>query len=88
MINLPNKDYWLAPERRIQTLDRITDQMLFFGAATIFLLDGILFLSFRANLMPGAAMPAGLLWGMLAGFAVLNILWTICILRSFRRPRS
>jgi uncharacterized membrane protein len=88
LINLPNKDYWLAPERRKETYDRITDQMLFFGATSIFLLDIVLFLSLRANLIPGSGLPAGFLWGILGGFIVINILWTIYVLRSLRRPRS
>ena len=88
LINLPNKDYWLAPVRRQETMDRITDQMFFFGAMSIFLLDGISFLCFRANLMPVPAMPVILLWGMLGGFILLNLIWTIYMIRSFRRPRS
>ena len=87
LINLPNKDYWLAPARRQETMDRITDQMFFFGATSIFLLDAISFLCFSANLMPVPAMPVALLWGMLVGFILLNLFWTTYMLRSFRRPR-
>ena len=39
LINLPNKDYWLAPERRRQTLDYILPQMLWFGSLTLMLLN-------------------------------------------------
>jgi uncharacterized membrane protein len=85
-INLPNKDYWLAPDRRKQTQDRIASQMLFIGCVTMLLLDGVMYLSFRANLLPKPAMPSDILWGMLAVFFVINIASIICIIRSFRLP--
>jgi hypothetical protein len=37
-LNLPNKDYWLAPERRESTMDTVAAFLLIFGAGTNLLL--------------------------------------------------
>lgn len=86
LINLPNRDYWLAPEHKDATLDRLTDQLLFFGAMTLFLMDGIMYLSFTANLSKKPAMSSELLWGMIVGFILVNVGWAIYLIRSFRLP--
>jgi uncharacterized membrane protein len=86
LITLPNKDYWLAPERREQTHERISDQLLIIGSLTLLLMDGILYLSLSANLRGGPAISAEWLWGMIIVFIIINIVWTVNILRSFRRP--
>ena len=85
-INLPNKDYWLAPERRAQTHQRLAGQLLFIGAITMLLLDGVLYLSCMANIPPVSSMPAEILWGMLGSFFTVNIIWTIIMIRSYLRP--
>lgn len=88
MMNLPNKDYWLAPERRKQTLDRIVGQLLFFGAVTLLLLDGVLYLCLRANFADKPALSADWMWGLLIVFITINIFWIISMLRSFRLPKT
>ena len=85
LINLPNKDYWFAPERRTQTLQRLTGQLLFIGAITLLLLDGVLYLSCMANIPPASSMPAEILWGMLGSFFTVNIIWTVIMIRSYLR---
>jgi uncharacterized membrane protein len=86
MVNLPNKAYWLAPERRVLTHKRLAGQLLFIGAITLLLLDGVLYLSCMANIPPASSMPADILWGMLGLFFSINIIWTILMIRSYRRP--
>ena len=86
LINLPNKDYWLAPERREETRDRIAGQLLIMGTMTMLLLDGVLFVSLKANLAPTPALPSEWMWGMLIAYALGNIIWTVKMLLSFCRP--
>ena len=83
---MPNKDYWLAPEHREETRDRIAGQLLIMGTMTMLLLDGVLFVSLKANLAPTAALPAEWMLGMIIAYVLGNIIWTVKILRSFRRP--
>ena len=86
LINLPNKEYWLAPERKKQTLDRLSDQMLFTGCMALLLMDGILFLVIKANLSAIPALPTEWMWGLIVVFIAANVVWTINLIRSFRRP--
>jgi uncharacterized membrane protein len=87
-VNLPNKDYWMAPERRELTLRVIGNQMLFFGALTMLLLDGVLYLCCTANLLPVPAIPAEQLWGMLVLYAAVNIVFSVFMIRGYRRPAA
>lgn len=49
-INLPNKQYWLAPERREQTMQSIAAMMGWFGCGLLFALISGTYLAIRANL--------------------------------------
>src|SRR5579859_7642041 len=39
--NLPHRDYWLAPERRAQTISLISRQLMWMGCLTVLFLAGI-----------------------------------------------
>ncbi len=86
LINLPNKDYWLAPERRENTMDGLAHQMLIMGAITLLLLDGILYLSMQANLSGKSTINPQLLWGMVAGYSAILLIWIITLLARYRLP--
>lgn len=49
-INLPNKEYWLAPERREETFHYFEAFFLWFGAATQVLLLDVFHQVFRVNI--------------------------------------
>lgn len=86
LINLPNKDYWLAPERKEETMRRITNQFFFIGAMALLLLDGVFYFTLKTNLSGTPVLPTKWMWGMIIGFFIVNIVWTISMIRSFRRP--
>lgn len=86
LINLPNKDYWFAPERKEETMQRMINQFLFIGAMTLLLLDGVFYFTVKANLSDTPVLPAEWMWGMIIGFFIINIAWVVSLLRSFRRP--
>jgi uncharacterized membrane protein len=50
MINLPHREYWLAPERRAETIASLVVSLDWIGVALTFLLVGALELTIRANL--------------------------------------
>jgi uncharacterized membrane protein len=85
LINLPNKDYWLAPERREETIEYLANQFLWFGSATLLLLFDIFHQSFMVQLgrAQGLAHPVVSLVAYI-GFAVL---WSIALIRRFSRKR-
>lgn len=83
-INMPAKDYWLAPERRARTLARLTLMLDWLGCATVALLVGVFELIIRANL---ADAPLGTqLWIVLAAYHLFVLFWAIVYLRGLRRP--
>src|SRR5882724_8354599 len=57
-INLPNKEYWLAPERREASIQFIQDQMTWFGCALLLFLSVAIFAAIQANLIPNPIMDA------------------------------
>lgn len=89
-INLPNKDYWLAPERRAATLNTINSQMEWLAAATLALLLGITQLTIEANLAASAALPAGAFWLLFGSYIFFFVIWLVLLLRTWyaRPPRE
>lgn len=82
-LNLPHKDYWLAPERRQATLSAIEAQMFVFGAATFVLLFDVFGQAFRVGLGLAAKLDhPGLSLGLYTAFIVV---WMTVFVRRFRR---
>lgn len=50
MINLPRRDYWLAPERRQRTLEDLGRQLAAIGVATVLFLMLVFHLCLKANI--------------------------------------
>lgn len=84
-INLPHKDYWLAPARREETFHFIAAQMAWSGCAILFVLLFATFLAIRANLSPDGRFDSGAMIKVLAVFVFLMVLWTVYFLRHFYR---
>ncbi|HEX4414739.1 MAG TPA: DUF1648 domain-containing protein [Lacipirellulaceae bacterium] len=83
LLNLPNKDYWLAPEQRDATFQFLSTWMLWFAACTLWLLAIVFHAALIANLQkPPQLMP---IWWPLSGFlaAVMALLFTL--MQRFRR---
>jgi uncharacterized membrane protein len=84
-INLPHKDYWLAPVRRKETFRFIAAQMAWSGCTLLFVLLFATFLAIRANLSPDGRFDNGAMIKVLAVFISLMVLWTVHFLRHFYR---
>ncbi|HXY61410.1 MAG TPA: DUF1648 domain-containing protein [Nitrospirota bacterium] len=84
MINLPNKEYWLAPERRASTFSRIKDYFVSMGIGLIIFLLFTLQLVIQANLREDRHLDSTVLWILLVVFAVFTIVWSIRFIRMFR----
>jgi uncharacterized membrane protein len=82
-INLPNKDYWLAPERSEETIAVLSRQFLWFGSATLLLLLGIFHQSFRVHL--GKAQGLEHPVASIVVYIVFTTLWSIALIVKFSR---
>jgi uncharacterized membrane protein len=86
-INIPNREYWLAPQRREQATRILIREMSFFGSATLLLLVLTFELAFEANL-PGGAFSSRVMMVLLIAFLVLTVGWLIRLYRCFAKPPS
>jgi uncharacterized membrane protein len=82
-INLPNKDYWLSPERRQVTVDFLLRQFLWFGSATLMLLLDIMHQSFRVHLGQAGALEHPV--ASLVTYVAFSTLWSIGLVVKFMR---
>jgi uncharacterized membrane protein len=85
-INLPNREYWLAPERRAATVATLTSFIEWFMVATSALVSGVFVLIARANLEAGR-----LGWSanaLMILYLVFTLSWAISLTRAFRAPRT
>ena len=87
-ISLPNRNYWLAPERRSEAVAKFSQFMWQYGTAVFLfmLLAGVL--TMRANLSEPVRLDEGVLLIGLAIFLAYTAYWTIALLRAFRVPPS
>ncbi|MDD5308209.1 MAG: DUF1648 domain-containing protein [Deltaproteobacteria bacterium] len=83
MINLPNKAYWLAPERRAVTEGKLALFMAECGVATIALLVCVFQMVFTANLSRAPSLPKGIVVLLVAFLAYMTV-WTVRLFLAFK----
>lgn len=83
-INLPNHDYWFAPEREESTRAAAGWFALLFGCATLLLVQVVMHLAVRANLVAESGAPpewpdwGGTVLGAYLAVAAVLVIWFIC----------
>ena len=85
LINLPNKDYWLDPERRDHTGRVLKSFLVGYGNAVLLLLVVVFGDAMRASLVPVPHL-SNRIWAMLAFLFGFMIFWTVRFFRAFRLP--
>jgi len=83
LMNLPNKDYWLSPERKQETVAVLSRQFLWFGSATLLLMLDIFHQSFRVHL--GKAQALDHPWISIVVYVVFTTFWSIALIAKFMR---
>lgn len=83
LINLPNKTYWLAKERRAETFAVIRNYFEWFSVALLILFIAVNQLVFRAN-MNHENLSDKQAWVIIAVFLIFVVVWLIKLVRHFR----
>lgn len=86
LLNIPNRDYWLAPERSADTLASLRARTAFLALAMILLISFVHLLVMRANAGDEPELDQRLLLIGLGTFIALVIGWIVSLFRRFRRP--
>lgn len=85
-INLPNKGYWLAPERAEETMGFLISHFAWFGCALFLLIILTFDYAVQFNLQPGNPPSPTRLIFALGGFLLFAIVSTARIFKRFGRP--
>jgi len=83
--HLPHKEYWLAPERRVETFAFFRRHFAWYGCALLLTEVLAIELAIQANFHSPPRLPAGPLLFLIAAFAVFNLFWTVRIFRRFSK---
>ncbi len=84
-INVPHRDYWLAPERIAATRRKILANLAAIAALTLALLLGIAEISIHLARTGGGRLPALFFW-LLGLFLAGTLGSAVALLLAFRRP--
>lgn len=84
MFNLPDRDYWLSPERADATRNAIATRLVVFGHLSLLFTCGLTHVSLAANLSSPVRLPPSFGYG-LAAYLVLVVVWVVLLWRRFQR---
>jgi len=85
LVNIPHREYWLSPERREDTAEFLSDQILWIEAATLGFLMAIAQLVFKGNLGDASPRLSGDFWYVLVAFVGATLWFALRIILRFRR---
>jgi uncharacterized membrane protein len=83
LVNLPNKSYWLSPERRKESSRILAGHMAWFGCGLLFVVLYAIFQAINSNLPNHKQFDAQGMWYVLAAFITFAILVFVHMLRYF-----
>ena len=74
-VNLPHRDYWLAPERSAATFETIAVRAVLLGALLSVFMGGVHWLILQANAVVPPQLPSKPFWTMLIAFLTAFAFW-------------
>ena len=83
-INIPNREYWLAPPRRQETIDALSAHGAWFGCLLTIFIAGVHYVVLEANRSTPARLPAELFFTLLAAFGMVLAVWIGSLWLRFR----
>lgn len=85
-LNIPHRDYWLAPERREASLHFLRDQGYKLGTLLVIFMGLVHFTLIKANSTQPAQLPVTLFFSVLLAFLVGMGGWAYGLTSHFRQP--
>lgn len=86
--NVPNRDYWLAPARREESVRYLSAHGKRLGCLIIMMMLGMHYVILKANHAQPPALPVSAFSAALFGFALALIWWIVRLYRRFPRPKG
>lgn len=86
MINLPNKNYWLAPDHADEAMSFLNAHFAWLACALFLFIILVFDYAIQINLHPANPPDSAHFWYVLAGFLIFTTVWTIRLLAKFLRP--
>ena len=86
-VNVPNRRYWLAPERRAEAAAYLLAHACLLGVLIEAAIAGVHWLVLEANQVAPARLATAPFVALLAAFFVLFAAWLAALLRRFALPR-
>ncbi len=86
--NMPNRTYWLAPQRRTESVAWLRTHMLWLGCIMLGFIAAVHWLTVVANMAPGARLETGSMIPLMVVFVGACIVWSVVLLLKFRRPKG
>jgi hypothetical protein len=86
LINLPNREYWLSPERRAATLAAVRNWMAMVGSGTVLLMMAVAGLNFRANQETPPRLSSPAIVSCILGYLLYVAALLVRFYRMFPRP--
>ncbi len=86
-MKLPNRDYWLAPERIAQTRALLVAHSVWFGCLMVAMGCYVQWLELGAHRSAPPHLSNQLVMGGLFVFMLITLAWIIVVLRAFRLPQ-
>lgn len=85
IINVPHREYWLAPERKRETSDYLLRLSLWFACLAVGFVTGIQYSILQANQQASPHLSPGVLWAVVGPFLAGTGIWALILVRHFRR---
>ncbi len=85
LFNLPNRDYWLAPGRRTETMAYLFRHSLWFSSMALCFVIGIHYSIIQANRLAQAHLSTPLTLALAGCFLAGAAVWCVSMLRHFKQ---
>lgn len=85
LFNIPDKAYWLSPERSAETRARVAVFLVVMGHVSVLFMCGVTHLALTANLTTPPRLATAFAHGLVA-YLLFTFAWSYSLRDHFRRP--